>query len=300
MVVGAGVGLLLGAGLVWVTQRTLLPSEALYPLRTMAAVALIYGVATVAHGSGFLAVFIAGIMLGDVPAPYKGEIRRVHASIASLAEIVAFAVLGLTIHLTTVVTTNAWWIGIVLAALLALVVRPLVVGPLLLPVELRRGEKVFVLWSGLKGAVPILLGTFVFVADAPDAELIYNVIFVVVLFSVLVQGGLVPWIANRSGVPMRPIEPQPWGLGMRFREEPQGLRRYLVERKSHADGRSIRDLDLGDGVWVSVVSRDGILLPITGDTVLHGGDEVLALVDEAYGSDPAPQFVAVPGIDEEH
>ena len=94
MVVGAGVGLVLGAALVRVIQRTQLPSEALYPLRTIAAAALIYGVATVAHGSGFLAVFIAGIMVGDLRAPYKGEIRRVHASLASLAEIVAFAVLG--------------------------------------------------------------------------------------------------------------------------------------------------------------------------------------------------------------
>jgi cell volume regulation protein A len=300
MVVGAGVGLALGAALVQVLQRTQLPNEALYPLQTMAAAALIYGVATVAHGSGFLAVFIAGIMVGDLRAPYKGEIRRVHASIASLAEIVAFGVLGLTIHLQAVVTTHAWWIGIVLAALLALVVRPLVVGALLVPIDLRRGEKVFVLWSGLKGAVPILLGTFVLIADAPDAELIYNVIFVVVLFSVLVQGGLVPWVAKRAGVPMRPIEPQPWGLNVRFREEPRGLRRYLVERKSPADGQPIRDLDLGDGVWVSVVSRDGLLLPMTGDTVLQDGDVVLAHVDDASGADPGALFVAVPGIDEEH
>jgi len=300
MVVGAGVGLVLGAALVRIIQRTQLPSEALYPLRTMAAAALIYGVATIAHGSGFLAVFVAGIMLGDIRAPYKGEIRRVHASVASLSEIVAFAVLGLTIDLEAVVTTDAWWIGIGLAALLALVVRPLAVGPLLLPAALRRGEKLFVLWAGLKGAVPILLGTFVFVANAPDAELIYNVIFVVVLLSVLVQGGLVPWVARLSGVPMRPIEPQPWGLNVRFREEPRGMRRYLVERESPADGQPIRDLDLGDGVWLSVVSRNGVLLSITGDTVLQHGDEVLALVDDDTDADPAAQFHGVRGVDEEH
>ena len=69
---------------------------------------------------------------------------------------------------------------------------------------------------------------------------------------------------------------------------------------SPADGQSIRDLDLGEGVWVSVVSRDGVLLPINGDTVLHDGDEVLALVDDDVGADPAAQFVATPGIDEEH
>src|SRR5262249_21265958 len=89
MVVGGGAGLLLGAGLLYVARRVPLPSEALYPLRTLVAVPLVYGVATVAHGSGFLAVFVAGIMLGDARAPYKGEIRRMHASLASLSEIIA-------------------------------------------------------------------------------------------------------------------------------------------------------------------------------------------------------------------
>jgi potassium/hydrogen antiporter len=292
MAVGASIGVVLGWVLLRVSQRVPLPNEALYPLRTLAGAALIYGVATVAHGSGFLAVFVAGIMLGDARAPYKGEIRRVHASIASLGEIVAFTVLGLTVNLREVVTTDAWWIGLVLAALLALVVRPLLVGALLLPVDLRRGEKGFVVWAGLKGAVPILLGTFAFVAALPDARLIYNVIFVVVLFSVLVQGGLVPWVARRCGVPMRPVEPEPWSLGVRFRQEPKGLHRYVVESRSPADGQSIDALDLGDGVWVSVVSRDGALLPITGETVLRDGDEVLALVDAEAGADPSAQFMA--------
>jgi cell volume regulation protein A len=209
MVIGAAVGLVLGYLLKFLVRRVPLPSEALYPLRTIAAAATIYGIATVAHGSGFLAVFIAGIMLGNVPAPYKGEIRRVLASVASLGEIVAFAVLGLTVGLTDLLSSHAWWIGLVLAALLTLVVRPLLVGALLLPVALRPGEKVFVLWSGLKGAVPILLGTFVFVAAIPDAQLIYDIIFVVVLFSVVVQGGLVPLVAQRCGVRMEPVEPEP-------------------------------------------------------------------------------------------
>jgi cell volume regulation protein A len=299
MAVGAGIGVVLGWALLRVSQRVPLPNEALYPLRTLAGAALIYGVATVAHGSGFLAVFVAGIMLGDARAPYKGEIRRVHASLASLGEIVAFTVLGLTINLREVFTSDAWWIGLVLAALLAIVIRPLLVGPLLLPVKLRRGEKAFVLWAGLKGAVPILLGTFAFVADIPDSQLIYNVIFVVVLFSVLVQGGLVPWVARRCGVPMRPLEPEPWSLGVRFREEPKGLHRYVVESRSPADGQSIDALDLGEGVWVSVVSRGGAMLPITGDTVLRHGDEVLALVDAESGADPSAQFTARPDIGRE-
>jgi potassium/hydrogen antiporter len=292
MVVGAVVGLALGYGLVLLVRRVPLPSEPLYPLRTIAGAALIYGVATLLHGSGFLAVFVAGIMLGDARAPYQGEVRRVHASLASLGEIVAFTVLGLTVNLRQLFTSDAWWLGLALAALLALVVRPLLVGPLLVPVRLRRGEKLFVLWAGLKGAVPILLGTFVFVAGVPEATLIYHIIFVVVLFSVIVQGGLVPWVARRCEVPMRLIEPQPWSLGVRFQQEPQGLRRFVVADGSLADGRALGELDLGEGAWVSVVSRGGALLSISGDTRLQAGDEVLVLTDPTDGTDPAHAFTS--------
>jgi cell volume regulation protein A len=300
MVIGGAVGLVLGAGLLYVVRRVPLPSGALYPLRTLVAALLVYGLATIAHGSGFLAVFVAGIMLGDARAPYKGDIRRLHASLASLSEIVAFAVLGLTVSLARLFSSSAWWIGLGLAALLGLVVRPALVGPLLLRTRLNRGERTFVLWSGLKGAVPILLGTFVFVADPGNATLIYNVIFVVVLFSVVVQGGLVPWVAKKCRIPMRTIQPEPWSLGVRFQHEPQGLRRYVVADRSPADGRAIDDLDLGEGVWVSFVNRRGMMIPLAGSTMLSGGDEVLLLVDPAQDPDPAAQFAAPSGVDDEH
>ncbi len=294
MAVGASVGLVLGVLLVRVVRRGVLASDALYPLQTMAGAALIYGAATLARGSGFLAVFVAGIMLGDVRAPFKGEIRRVHASLASLGEIVAFAVLGLTVNLKEVYTTNAWWIGLGLAPILALVIRLLAVGPLLLPIRLRVGEKIFVLFAGLKGAVPVLLGTFVLAAGVAEARLIYDVIFVVVLVSVALQGGLVPWMARRCGVPTRPVEPEPWALGIRFRQEPRGLHRYVVAPGSPADGRAISALDLGKGVWLSLVTRDGELLTISSETLLRPGDEVLTVVDHAHGADPASQFEAPP------
>jgi potassium/hydrogen antiporter len=278
MAVGGGIGLLLGFALLRLVQRVPLPSEALYSLRTLAGAALIYGVATLAYGSGFFAVFVAGIVLGDAPAPYKNEIRRLHASVASLGEIVAFAVLGLTVSLSQVVHTSAWWIGLCLAALLT-VVRTLAVGPLLVPMDLARGEKAFVLWAGLKGAVPILLGTFVIAAGVADATLIYHIIFVVVLCSVVVHGGLVPWVARLCRVRMRTVEPQPWTLGMRFRHEPQAVRRFVVAPHSPADGRAIGELDLGNGVWLSLVSRGGALLPLSDETVLSAGDEVVALAE---------------------
>ncbi len=291
MAVGAAVGLAGGAGLLALMRKVPLPNAGLYPLRTLAGALALYGLATVAHGSGFLAVFIAGIMLGDARAPYKAEIERFHSSLASLGEIVAFTVLGLTVTLHALPVGDAWLTGLALAALLAFLVRPVLVGLLLQVVQLRRTERVFVLWSGLKGAVPILLGTFVVTSGAQDSHRIYDVIFVVVLFSVVVQGGLVPTVATRLKMPMRVVEPEPWTLGVRLRHEPRGIRRYVVAPGSAADGSAIGDLPVDEDVWVSLVTRRGQLVPVRGEAVLQAGDEVVTLIDsENGGSDPEPVF----------
>jgi cell volume regulation protein A len=139
----------------------------------------------------------------------------------------------------------------------------------------------------LKGAVPILLGTFAITAGADDAPRIYNIIFVVVALSVIVQGGLVPAAAHKLGVPMRTVEPEPWAIGVRLRHEPEGMRRAVVAAGSAADGTPIRDLDLGEDVWISFVTRAGRLVPIEGDTVLQAGDEVMT-----FGEPDATQAAA--------
>jgi cell volume regulation protein A len=199
---GVAVGVAGAALLLPLMRRVSLPSPALYPLRMLAAAGVIYGAATLVHGSGFLAVYVAGILLGDRPLPHRREVNGFLSSLGSLAEIAMFVALGLTIDLTELFETDAWLEGLVLAALLAFLIRPLVVGALLLPVRLDRGERLFVMWSGLKGAVPILLASFAIIGGVDDGQEIYGVVFVVVLFSVLVQGSLVPVVAERLGVPM--------------------------------------------------------------------------------------------------
>ncbi len=281
MVIGAAVGVAGGLALLVFMRRVPLPSEGLYAPRVLFGALGIYGLATVAHGSGFLAVFAAGIVLGDERAPYKREIERFHSSLASLGEIVAFTMLGLTVSLRDLDKGGAWWIGLVLAVALAFVIRPVFVGLLLAPVRLRRAERVFVLWTGLKGAVPVLLGTFILEAGLPGAHRAYEIIFVVVAFSVIVQGGMVPTLTHRLGIPLRVVEPEPWSLGVRFQEEPEGLRRHQVAAGSPADGAAVDDLPWGEDVWVSFVIRDGRLVTVRPGTELRAGDEVLILAEDA-------------------
>ena len=205
--VGLAVGILGAAFLFFALRRVVLPNPALYPLRTLAFAGVIYGVAAVAHGSGFLAVYIAGILIGDTDIPAKRGIERFHTSLASLAEIVVFIGLGLTVDLTQLGDNHRWLDGLILAAVLAVVARPLAVGPLLVPTNLRRNERLFVMWSGLKGAVPILLASFAVLGAVEDAERIYGIVFVVVAFSVVLQGATIPWAAARLGIPMETTTP---------------------------------------------------------------------------------------------
>jgi potassium/hydrogen antiporter len=202
MVGGAAIGIGGAALLVPLVRRAPLPSPALYPLRVLAAAGVIYGAATLVHGSGFLAVFVAGVLVGDRTMPHRDEVDGVLSSLGSLAEIVMFVALGLTVDLTDVLDSGAWLDGLILAALLGFVIRPLVVVALLLPARLDWGERLFVAWSGLKGAVPILLAALAVIAAVEDAGEIYDVVFVVVLFSVLVQGTLLPVVARALRVPL--------------------------------------------------------------------------------------------------
>ena len=210
MTVGLAVGVAGGLALVRLMRRVSLPDAALYPLLTLASAGAIYGLASVLHGSGFLAVFVAGLLIADVRVPFRAEIEHFHTALASLGEIVVFVALGLTVELSSLDGRDVVLDGLVVAVLLTLVVRPLVVAVLLAPVQLARGEKAFVAWAGLRGAVPILLAAFALLEGADDARRIYGLVFVVVMFSVVVQGTLVQAVARRTGVPMQRIEQDPW------------------------------------------------------------------------------------------
>ncbi len=294
MAVGGAIGFVGGTALNWMVRRVPLPGEGLYPLRTLASALAVYGIAAVAHGSGFLAVFVAGILLGDVRAPYQREARRFHAALASLGEIVAFVLLGLTIDLGVLGRADVWIPGLVTGALLALVIRPLLAGPCLALIRMSRGEKAFVLLSGLKGAVPILLGTYILTTSVLDTPRLYGIVVIVVVFSVFVQGSAVPALARAFRVPMETVTPQPWTVGVRLAEHPDKVSQVTVAAESSAGHRSIADV--ADGrFWVTLLIRDHQPIPVTGSTLLRPADTLLVLADPADHAaiarlfDPAPE-----------
>ena len=205
MSVGLAVGIAGAVVLRALLHGDVLPDRTLYPIAVILAAGVIYGAAAVAHGSGFIAVFVAGILVGDVEFRARPDVRSFNSALSDLGELATFVALGLTVDLTLIADEGLWWRGLLLAVLLGFMIRPLVVGPLLAAVRLSWGERGFIVWSGLKGAVPILLASLAVVGGTDYAVEIYGIVFVVVLFSVVVQGTLVPLVASRLGVPMETI-----------------------------------------------------------------------------------------------
>src|SRR3990170_3224279 len=206
MGIGTAIGFAGARALLPLLRRLPLPAEGLYPVLALSLAGVLYGVTSLAHGSGFLAVFIAGLVLGDSRLPYKRENQRFHNSLATLAEIVVFAGLGLTVNLGSL-SARVWADGVLLFLLLAVVARPLVVVLTLAAARFRWTERAFIAWSGLKGAVPILLAMFAVISGVPGAGTVYGIVFVVVLLSVVGQGTLVPVVARLLRIPMseRPL-----------------------------------------------------------------------------------------------
>jgi len=246
-----------------VIRRVRLTGPALYPIRVLAGAGIIYGLAAAVGGSGFLAVFVAGLYLGDVAVTQKGEIESFHASLAGLAEIAAFVALGLSIAISDLSEFGVWSDGLLLAVILIVAARPLAVGPLLLLSRLRMGERLFIVWAGLKGAVPILLGALAVLAGVGGADRLYGIVFVVVLLSVIVQGASIPYVARKLHIQFR-----------RVSHDLAEVLEFIVRDDAFANGRRVHELPLGERASLGVLIRDARPRTIDENVVLETGDRV--------------------------
>ena len=271
-------GLALAWAAVAVINRARLEYDGLYPVVTLAVVLLAYGATAQLGGSGFLAVYVAGLRMGNADFVHKRGLVGFHDAIAWLSQISMFLVLGLLVFPGRLPGVAAR--ALLVAAVLVLVARPVAVFVALGLSRLTKREKLLVSWVGLRGAVPIILATFPLVEGVPQAERIFDVVFFVVIVSVLVQGTTIPMVARRLGVaaPLGsrrpyPIEPASTSAGNAEMHE------VTVADNSPAAGRQVVDLGLPKGTLLVLVSRDGEHLVPQGATVLRQGDKALVLAD---------------------
>ena len=279
MIVGGVAGVLAGKGSVRAINRFRLEYEGLYPVVMIGVVLLTYGVTASLGGSGFLAVYVAGLVMGHERFVHKKSLVRFADGLAWLMQIAMFLVLGLLVFPSDLVPVAGR--ALLVSLVLIFVARPLAAGPLLLLAGFRPRETLMVSWVGLRGAVPIVLATFPLVEGLAQAELVFNVVFFIVLTSVLLQGTTIPLVARWLGVDA-PLERRRWQLvdvaeaGGAMTD----LHEVMVAAESPAAGRQLVDLQLPQGVLVVLVSRDGVFVIPQGSTVLMPGDAVLLLADD--------------------
>jgi cell volume regulation protein A len=277
LAVGGVLGVLIGWGGRLLLDRLRLPVSGLYPAFTLGLACIAYSVPTLLHGSGFLAVYLAAVLIGDARLPFRPGLRRVHDALAWLSQIVMFLLLGLLAFPSRL--REVAGVGLALALFLAFVARPAVVAACLAPFRAFRAREVaYVGWVGLRGAVPIILATVPVLAGAPGAKTVFDIAFFVVVINALVPGATVPWVTRRLRLESDAPPPPRAVLEIESMQPLEGeLRSYYVEEELAAAGVPLRDLPFPDGSAAVMVVRGRQVLAAKGDTVLAPGDHVYVL-----------------------
>lgn len=274
---GAAIGLALGRLSVWVLDRTPLPSEGIYPVATIAVAGLAYGLAEVAHGSGFLAVYLTALALGSARIPARRTIVAFHQGLGWVAQISLFILLGLLVFPSSLgdVALDA----LALSAVLILVARPVAAFAATAFAPFNFRERLMLGWAGLRGATPIWLATFPVVAGIGSGDELFAIVFFVVVSSTLVQGASFEPLARRLGLTTdEPALPRRLFESGRIRRMGGDVIAYRLPPGAAAAGHPVRELDLPREALVNVIVRDGSALPPRGSTELREGDELHVLV----------------------
>lgn len=280
MVLGAAIGYVTGKVMVLLVNRLRLEYDGLYPVLTLSLVVLTYSGSTWLGGNGFLAVYLAGLMMGNSDFIHKRSLLRFHDGLAWLMQIAMFLTLGLQVFPTQLVPVAGT--GLLLSLFLMLVARPVAVFITLAFTELTLRETTMVAWVGLRGAVPIILATFPLLAGVPQAGTVFNLVFFIVLMSVLLQGTSIPLVARwlRVDEPLAPrVEVSPvW-------DAPTSLKSGLIEATipddSAAVGKHLLDLGLPKRTYVILIGRNGQCFVPDGSTVVEPNDSLLVFTDQA-------------------
>ncbi|WP_343239088.1 potassium/proton antiporter [Streptomyces sp. SID8014] len=278
LAIGAAIGLAIG----WLgalgLRHVALPASGLYPIAVLAIATTAYAAGSMAHGSGFLAVYLCALVLGNAKLPHAPATRGFADGLGWIAQIGMFVLLGLLVtpHELAKDVLPALVIGLVLTA----VARPLSVFVSLTPFRRPWREQALMSWAGLRGAVPIILATIPMVAGVRGSERLFNIVFILVVVYTLVQGPTLPWLARRLGLGDR-AEAADLGVESAPLERLRGhLLSVAVPEHSRMHGVEVSELRLPTGAAVTLVVRDGRSFVPTPSTLLQRGDELLVVATD--------------------
>jgi cell volume regulation protein A len=284
MILGALLGYGMGRAMAWIVNHIRLHVEGLYPVLTVALTLLTYGGTAMLGGNGFLAVYLAGLVMARGDFIHKRSLLRFHDGLAWLMQIAMFLALGLLVFPSRLPAVAG--VALLAALFLMLVARPVSVLLTLLPFRLNNRDRAMVAWVGLRGAVPIILATFPRLAGLPQSETIFDIVFFVVLTSVLVQGASISLAARWLGVIAPPPQvrrpPLELTAGDQLKSE---LLELVVPAGSAAAGRQVLELGLPRGALIVLIGRGDEHLVPDGNTVVAPADRLLILADKAILDD---------------
>ena len=277
LVIGLAIGLAVGWVAVQGFTRAQLETAGLYPVASLAAVAVAFGSADALDGSGFLAVYVAGLVVGSASIPAKRTITTFHQGLAWVAQLGMFLTLGLLVFPSQL--GEAALPGIVLTLVLVFVARPIGTWLATLGSDYSNGERVVLSWAGLRGAVPIVLATFPVIDAVPGSLELFNIVFFAVLFSTLVQGSTFEALAGRLGMTTNePALAEPLAEAGTIRRLGAEILEFPIGPHDAVVGRRVRELGLPRDAVVNVIVRGDQAIPPRGSTRLLAGDRVHLLL----------------------
>jgi cell volume regulation protein A len=277
LAVGVAVGYLVGRLAVAAFNAVRLPTDGIYPVATVAIAALSFGLAEVAHGSGFLATYLTALALGGANIPARRTVVAFHEGLGWVSQLSLFILLGLLVFPSQLDDVAVK--GLALSAVLILVARPLATFAATALAPLNARERLMLGWAGLRGATPIWLATFPVVAGIAGGEEEFAIVFFVVVTSTLVQGASFEPLAARLGLTTdEPALPRRLLESGRIRRMGGDVISYRLPPGAAAAGHPVRDLELPREALVNVIVRDGDAIPPRGSTELQEGDELHVLI----------------------
>ena len=278
MMVGALAGYGFGKGAVWTINKINITNASLYSVLLLAFVFLTFSFTTLIHGNGFLAVYIAGLVVGNCKIVHKRTVVTFFDGVTWLVQIIMFIMLGLLVDVKLLLEPSTLLLGAATALFITFVARPVAVLLCMLPFrKFSKKARMYVGWVGLRGAVPIIFATYPLVDNVPHAELIFNVVFIVTIISLTLQGTTVSGMANSLGVARQERESS---FGDAFQDRMKSAFTEVdVNEQMLITGNTLKQIDLPEHTLVIMVCRDGDYFVPQGDTELNVGDKLLILSD---------------------
>lgn len=275
--IGAASGFLMGCGSVWLLNRINLKNAPLYAILLMSIVFFSFTVTTKLQGNGYLAVYLAGIVIGNHRLVNRKDIFAFFDGLTWLMQVVMFITLGLLVnpHEMMKVAPAALLIGI----FMIIVARPLSVFLSLIPFrKISFASKSFISWVGLRGAVPIIFATYPVVEGTPGSDIIFNVVFFITILSLVIQGSSISFVSRLLKLDL-PQEEGSTEIGFEVPEEAGKLVEVTITRETLSKGNTLKDLKMPEGMLVMMIKRDGKFIVPNGSRVLKDGDKLLVIYD---------------------